>query len=172
MEIPPEVLNWILLGTMFIVLEIFTPGVFFILFGVSAFLVSIAIYFGSIALNAQLVMFLAVSFVLLLFVRPLFKLTTKEPPRKIMQDEMVGKVVPVIKTIKKDDRSGQVKYDGEVWRAITGDDGEFKEGSKVEIVRLDSNKLVVKAIEKAEEKKVDSSIRKKDSDDKKDETEA
>ena len=136
-------MNWFIVGVFFVVLEIVTPGIFFVLFGISAIVVALAVQLGLQSFVAQLVLFLVVSVILLIFIRPLANLTTKEPDRKANVDRLVGKDAIVLQAITGDGLGGLVKVEGEEWRAVSQDKDIIEKGARVKILSVDSNKLIV-----------------------------
>ena len=144
-------LTWIILGAVFLVLEIFTPGIFFILFGVSSFIVAAAVGIGFIsgtALGIQTLVFLLVSIVLLAFVRPMFNIVTVDTGDRFGADAFVGKVGTVTEDIEPEGDKGKVKVTGEEWRADA--DVPLEKGTKVEVIEQKSNTLIVKEHTKEE----------------------
>ncbi len=144
-------LTWVILGAVFLVLEIFTPGIFFILFGVSSFIVAAAVGIGLIsgtALGVQTLVFLLTSIVLLAFVRPMFNVVTVDTGERFGVEAFVGKVGTVTEDIEPEGDKGKVKVTGEEWRADA--DMPLEKGTKVEVIELKSNTLIVKVYEKEE----------------------
>lgn len=144
-------LTWIILGAVFLVMEIFTPGIFFILFGVSSFIVAAAVGIGFIsgtALGIQTLVFLLLSIVLLAFVRPMFNVITDDTGERFGAEAFVGKMGIVTEDIEPEGDKGKVKVTGEEWRADA--DEPLEKGTKVEVIELRSNTLIVKVHEKEE----------------------
>ena len=66
-------------------------------------------------------------------------------------DLIVGLVLPLKKSITEES-AGEVVVNGVVWRAVSVDKSEIEEKSKVKVVKVDGNKLVVEKIEKEGDK--------------------
>ena len=67
---------------------------------------------------------------------------------------IIGKKALVIKDIDPIHSSGQIKLNGEVWSAETENDEIIKEGSEVEVLKINGVKAIVKLVdsEKVESK--------------------
>ena len=90
----------------------------------------------------QLSVFLGVSILLLLSVRPIAKNYFRTNIVSTNADRLVGKVAVCTKEIQPGDR-GQVKVDGQFWTAITPGDDTVLVDEKVEILAIDGVKLIV-----------------------------
>lgn len=89
----------------------------------------------------QIVVFIVVSSLLLLQVRPLFKGYLQKNDIKTNADKLVGKIAICTKAFKADDR-GEVKIDGKLWTAISHENINLND--KVEVLAIDGVKLVVR----------------------------
>ena len=89
----------------------------------------------------QIVVFLVVSVLLLLGLRPVFRKYIRKNEIKTNADRLVGKIAVCTKPIIGDDR-GEVKIEGKIWTSISNED--IAEGEKVEVLAIDGVKLVVK----------------------------
>lgn len=92
----------------------------------------------------QLIVFAVLSFAAFIFLRPLLKKLIKNDRVDTNIDEIVGK-----KGIMTDDYSelhqGEVKVNGVLWTAINTKETEsIEKGTKVTVVAVQGNKLVVK----------------------------
>ena len=54
----------------------------------------------------------------------------------------VGVKTKLLKSIGQDDK-GEIKFNGVIWNAMTTDDEEIEQGTLVEILRVEGNKMVV-----------------------------
>ena len=93
----------------------------------------------------QIVVFVAVSAILLISTRKLVKKFTKKPTEKTNADSLVGKRTKLLTAITEDSK-GSVKFDGVVWTAITKGDESIEAGKRVEVTAMQGNKLVVKEV--------------------------
>lgn len=91
----------------------------------------------------QVLVFVIVSLILILSLRPVTKKYLKRIDVKTNIDTIVGKHGIVVDAIESGER-GTVKVDGVIWTAISNDDVLSDE--KVEILAIEGNKLIVKAI--------------------------
>ncbi len=141
-------INWIILGVILTVIEIFTPTFFVLLFGIGAFLAGLFSYFGA-SITLQWVIFLGVSAFLVIYVRKLFiKHVQGLPTREANVDEYIGKEAIVLKDVEKNSLSGRVKIEGEIWVAVTDEPEPIKAGELVKITGISGTKLIVKKEEK------------------------
>lgn len=140
---------WLILGVIFIIGEILTPTFFLFWFGIGAFVASaISIAFGTLI---QVVSFIVVSGLLVILTRPLTKKLTKEQPRKIHIDEIIGKIGSVIETINNEQGKGLVKINGDTWRAYSNDDSIIQEGEKVKILKVEGAHVIVEKLKGGEQ---------------------
>lgn len=95
----------------------------------------------------QLVIFLIVSYLLLIITRPIVKkwLTPKEIV-KTNADRVIGEIGIVTEKINGIEGKGQVKVGGQIWSAIPADGTEIEPGAKVRITAIAGVKLVVNQI--------------------------
>jgi len=89
----------------------------------------------------QIVVFIVVSSLLLLEIRPLFKNTLMKNDIKTNADKLIGKIAICTKSFKVSER-GEVKIDGKIWTAISNED--IRLDDKVEVLAIDGVKLVVR----------------------------
>ncbi|HDL00832.1 MAG TPA: NfeD family protein [candidate division Zixibacteria bacterium] len=111
---------WIWLATfvVFLILEVLTPSMLFIGFSLSALVSGVFAYFFPESYYWQIGIFIVVSAILLPLTRKMAKRFTKESPQITNVDAIIGKVGLVIKTIDPD-KAGQIKVNGEIWRAVS-----------------------------------------------------
>ncbi len=139
---------WIIAGVICVIIEIFTPGFFFMSIGVSAILTGI---FALAVSNAyfQMLFFVVVSFLIFVNMRKLSKklFKTKEQPTNVYA--LIGKTGIVTKDITKTSK-GYVKINGEIWSAISEDETDIIAGSQIVVKKIEGNKVIVKQIEEVE----------------------
>lgn len=135
-------LAWLVAGILLIVAEIFTPG--FVLacfsFGCFAAAITAALDFS---VTAQLIVFSATTFVVFLSIRPfLFKFRTHEQKAvRTNIERLVGLSGIALEDIS--DQQGEVKLEGEVWTSRSDNGQVFPAGSRVRVLRVEGNKLIV-----------------------------
>lgn len=129
---------WLLLlivAVVFLVLEMFTPILFFINLAVAAAVSAIFAYMGFSSLFVTFV-FLIVSIATIWLVRPiLLKQINEKKVSTGLDDKYIGKIAKVVKEVSKTD--GRVAIYGEEWQAVS--DGEnIPVGTEVKILSNDS----------------------------------
>ena len=139
---------WVALTVIFTIIEVFTLGLTTIWFAISA-LVMVFLSFLRIPLVFQVLIFLAISAVLLFFTRPIAIKKLKIGREKTNVDGLVGKSALVTKKITEFDR-GEVKLNGQIWTAKTENGSVLTEGSKCEVVRIEGVHAIVKAYNEEE----------------------
>lgn len=132
---------WAVVGLCFIILEMIAPTMFFLNFAVGAFVSAIC----SIYLNswiALIIIFVTVSLVSLLLLRPLLVKKVDKSQETGIQAKYIGKVAKVVETVNK--TSGVISIYDERWQARSED--EISVGSEVIIENNDSLIMFVKEI--------------------------
>ena len=138
-------LVWFILFVIFVVAEIVTAGA----------LVSIWFCFGALAamfaamagtsFTIQMVIFIAVSVVLLIFTKPFAKKLLNGRIEATNAPALIGKYGIVTEEINNIEAAGAVKIDGKIWTARSSDEREIiKEGAEVKILDIQGVKLIVK----------------------------
>lgn len=133
---------WLVILAVLLVVEIATLGLTTIWFAggaLIAFLVSLA---GG-PLWLQVLLFLAVSVVLLIFTRPLAMKYMNKNVQKTNVDSIPGETAVVIKTINNLNAEGQVMVKGMEWSARSKDGGIIEEGKVVKVAAVEGVKLIV-----------------------------
>ena len=138
-------LVWFILFVIFVAAEIVTAGA----------LVSIWFCFGALAamfaamagmsFTIQMVIFIAVSVVLLIFTKPFAKKLLNGRIEATNAPALIGKYGIVTEEINNIEAVGAVKIDGQIWTARSSDEREIiKEGAEVKILDIQGVKLIVK----------------------------
>jgi membrane protein implicated in regulation of membrane protease activity len=135
---------WVALTVIFAVTEAFTFGLTTVWFALAAF-VMVFLSFLPIPLFFQLVIFLAISAILLIYTRPLAIKKFKTGKEKTNVDSLVGKHAMVIKQITEFER-GEVKLNGQIWSARSQDETTISEGTKCEVVRIEGVMAIVRVL--------------------------
>lgn len=129
-------LFWIILGIISFVIELMTPTFFFlsVAFGaLFAWLSSLIIDMLAI----QIIVFLLFFIVFFYFLKPILYKNRKE---KFNSELLISKVFYTKVLI--DDQNGQLEINGSIWQARSNE-GSIEKDSKVKIMRIDGNKLIV-----------------------------
>ena len=121
--------------------------------GITAQLVSIWFVIGSVAalisaaLKApiwlQIVIFFAVSVIVLVATRPIIKKKISPKLEKTNADRCIGSDAIVIEEINNLLSTGQVKADGKVWTARSSDERIIPKDTVVTVEKIDGVKLIV-----------------------------
>jgi membrane protein implicated in regulation of membrane protease activity len=135
---------WVALVIVFALIEVFTLGLTTVWFAIAA-LVMVFLSFANIPLTAQILIFLAIATLLLIFTRPLAIKKFKTGQEKTNVDSLIGKHALVVKTIGEFER-GEAKINGQIWSARSEDNTEINEGSKCEILRIEGVQLIVRKL--------------------------
>jgi membrane protein implicated in regulation of membrane protease activity len=136
---------WVALVIIFALVEVFTLGLTTVWFAIAA-LIMVFLSLLNIPLSVQILIFLVISALLLIFTRPLAIKKFKIGRVKTNVDSLVGKQALVIKAISEFDK-GEVKINGQIWSAHTADNSTIAEGTKCEVLRVEGVQLIVKAME-------------------------
>jgi len=139
---------WLIIAVIMFVGEMVCPIFFMFWFALGA-LAALVVSFITSNIIVQVAVFLVVSLALVIFMKPLtnkfFKNKTKD---ELNMNGIIGKNAIVTKTVDNLKGVGEVKVSGEIWTAISENESEVIEvGKKVEILRIDGVKLVVKSVE-------------------------
>ena len=127
------------LGLLFIILEMPVPAMFFLNFAVGAFIASVcAIYITN--WYTLIIIFVAVSLLSLLFLRPLLVKKTQKNQETGLAAKYIGKTAKVIETVTPE--SGVISLYDERWEARS--DHEIPEGKEVIIEKNESLIMYVK----------------------------
>lgn len=134
---------WLVALVPFILIEIATMGLTTIWFAGGALVAVIASALG-LPLVVQIVLFFAVSFVLLYFTRPMAVKYFNKDRVKTNAESLVGRQAIVISEIDNLQGIGQVTVGGMEWSARTAEAGvRLDVGSVVNIIAINGVKLIV-----------------------------
>ena len=132
----------VICGIGFIILELFTPSMFFLNFALAAFITA-AVSAFSLNTFALVIIFFILSFLSFIFLRPiLLKKYSKETETGV-NDKYIGKTAKVIEDVTAN--SGAISIYDERWSARC-EEGSIPSGSDVKIVRNDSLIMYVEKI--------------------------
>ena len=131
---------WFALVFVFLIIEALTLNLVTIWFAFGSLCALMSSYFTD-SLLIQLIVFVSFSALSLIFTKPLLEKSLKKKREKTNFDRIIGEIGVVTKDIKKHE-NGRVKIDGKDWMATS--DKEIKEGSEVEILKIEGAKIIVK----------------------------
>jgi len=134
--------HWWLFAVFFIILEILTPGAFFMWMGISAGLLGLILLVSpEISWEIQFILFALISIVSFIIGKFWFQrnpIHSEQPSLNQREDDLIGRVFKVEQSIING--SGRVKVGESTWKA-KGPDCEI--GSSVTVVKVDGTELIV-----------------------------
>lgn len=138
---------WIFVAILFFIIEIFTPGFVLACFGVGCIASALAAFLN-FNLQIQILAFSATTLAVFFGLRPLilqyfFKSTDNV---KTNIDALANKIARVSVKIDPAQNTGRVLVNGEDWRAVSVDESVIQVGEKVEVLKVDGSKVIVKKI--------------------------
>jgi membrane protein implicated in regulation of membrane protease activity len=142
---------WLILGAIFIVAEIFTPGFVLLWFGVGAIVAALLALTGLVGLPLQVIVFLAVSIALTIASRTIFErvFMRGSPGRDLKSgiDSLPGRLALVVSASEGAMGEGAVRVFGSTWRAFPVEGEEpLREGEQVRIERVDGTSVYVSRV--------------------------
>ena len=136
-------LYWVVIGFVFCIGEIATPGLFFqLIFGIAAFLTAILSYYH-VTPQWQWLAFLIFSGLFFLLLRKHIHFSPDASSIQSNADSLIGKEVIVKQTIEPNSIKGRVEIFGEEWIAITRDKTPINIGETVIVKEISGTKLIV-----------------------------
>lgn len=142
---------WLILIVILIVIELATLGLTTVWFAVGAIAALVTCALGMNGLG-QVIVFLAVSFILVILVRPIAQGRFNRNREKTNVGSLIGKTGVVSEAIDNMRSVGHVSVNGMEWLARTMDDGDrIEAGTLVTIAEISGVKLIVKRLESSEE---------------------
>lgn len=135
-------LIWLAAVVAFIVLEASTYQMVCVWFIVGSIGGMIASLLGA-GFWVQMTIFLVVSIVLLILMRPVAVKRLNSHKVKTNADSLIGKKVLITETVDNTKASGQGKIDGAVWTVRSDDGSVIDEGAVAQIKRIEGVKLIV-----------------------------
>ena len=137
---------WAMIGVFLLIMELFIPGLFVFFFGIGALAVGILCVLVDIGINTQLLLFIAISVVLMLVLRNWLKgvflgFTRSRQDASQNLSDFVGEKVTVTAAINPL-VPGAVELHGTPWKARA--DCAIAVGTVVEIIGNDNLTLIVK----------------------------
>ena len=138
-----ELIFWLVLLVVLLVIERATLGLTTIWFAGGAAAAFVASILGA-GLVVQIVVFLAVSILLLVFTRPFAAKYINKNRVRTNVDSLLGQKAVVTQDIDNLAGTGEARVDGKVWMARTENDGEqIVCGTTVTILGVSGVKLIV-----------------------------
>lgn len=139
-----QTIYWLLLFVILLIIEIITLGLTTIWFagGALAALAAGLVGFGTVA---QVVVFLAVSIVLLVMTRPIAVKYFNQERQKTNAESLIGQCALVLEDIDTLEGVGRVEISGREWAAKTDEpDGKISKNTVVVVNGIQGVKLIVR----------------------------
>jgi len=136
------IIVWLIIFLVTIIIELGTLSLVTIWFSAGA-LIAIVIKFIGYNMTTQLIGFIITSILTFLLFRPILVKHIKNPKTKTNTDSLIGRTGEVVEEITPL-TFGLVKVNGQVWTAKSVEDTLLKEGTMVEIIKIEGVKLIVK----------------------------
>lgn len=138
----PIALAWLVAALVLGIVEVLTVDLVFIMLALAALVTALAAALG-LALPGQILVFVVVSVVLLLLVRPWAKdhLRRSTPDIRTNAQALVGREAVALTRLSGQD--GRVRLAGETWSARSADGSEVGAGTHVRVVSIDGATAVV-----------------------------
>jgi len=136
-------LYWIVIGFVFCIGEILTPGMFFqLFFGISAFFTGVLSYY-QVPAQWQWIAFLLFSITLFVIFRKHIRFSPDKSSIQSNADSLIGREVKVKQTIEPNSVKGRVEIYGEEWIAISHDKTPINIGETVIVKEISGTKMIV-----------------------------
>ena len=136
---------WLSIAIFFLVIESITIELISVWF-TGGSLLAMVLSLLNLELGWQIAVFCVTSIILIIFTRPIVTRYLKRNESKTNVDSLIGTIATVTKDILPDDR-GEVKVNGQYWLAISSDNNQIENGTKVTILAIEGAKLIVKKYE-------------------------
>lgn len=141
---------WLGIFVLALIIEAFGSELVSIWFAAGALVALIVSFIPGAAWWIELIVFLVISVTTLLCLRPLLKRFVMRNQVNSNVDELIHKKGKMTKACDELNH-GEVKINGVLWTAYSSDEKTpIKEGSLVEVLAIDGNKLVVREIKQEE----------------------
>lgn len=143
---------WLAVFVLALLIEAIGPEIVSVWFAGGALVSLIISFIPGVEWWIQVIVFAVVSAALLVFIRPFLAKALKRETVNSNADTMVGKKGIIVAKVEETE-SGEVNVDGVIWTAIATKDGlVIDKDSRVKVMAVSGNKLVVTPITHKEEK--------------------
>ncbi len=142
---------WLIIMAVLILIEIATLGLTTIWFAFGALAAFIASLAGA-NLIVQIIVFLAVSLITLIFTRPVAVRFFNSDRTKTNAESLIGEKAVVVEKIDNINASGRVALNGQEWTARSSDNDIIDVGETVTVDSISGVKLIVSLSGKTAEK--------------------
>lgn len=130
---------WMSVGLLCLIIEIFTADFLFATIGISCFIAGLPAYLGA-DIVVQVVVFAISSVIMFVSVRPFAKklIQGKNHAKELGLNTLVNKKGIVAEEIVNSEDRGQVKIDGDLWKAYSENGENIEKGAQVIVKRSES----------------------------------
>lgn len=132
--------NWFIIFIVLLIIEIFTVNLVTIWFAIGALAAIISTYFTD-NLIIQISIFIVVSILMLIILKPLTKRFRNKKAVATNLDRVIGMEAIVTEEISKN-KIGEVRVDGKKWSAVA--DEKIPVDTVVRVQKIEGVKLIVK----------------------------
>lgn len=136
---------WVIVLVVLVLGEAVTVGLTFIWFAIGALGGLITAWLGG-PVWLQVIVFLAVSALALVLVRPLASRFMKTSHSPTNADRVIGQTAIVTEAIDNVEGKGQVNIAGQVWSARSQHDVAIPSGTEVKVLRIEGVKVYVETV--------------------------
>lgn len=133
---------WMIIGIMFLIGEVFTPGFYLFCVAVGCFVASASALFTA-SLSIQILAFSVGLVLAMLLLRPVMNRFFSKRTQRTNVDRLPGRVVKVERAISAGEK-GRVTVDGESWLAES--DSDIAVGEKARILEVAGTTLRVEKV--------------------------
>lgn len=138
---------WLAIMIILIVIEIVTVGLTTIWFAGGALVAMLASVMGADRM-VQWILFLVVSFGMLIFTRPFAMKYINSKHVKTNYEEIIGKIVKITEDVNNINGTGTAIVNGQEWTVRTGsDDLVITKGKLAKVINISGVKLIVEKYE-------------------------
>ncbi len=135
---------WMVIGIICVIIEIFDPAFFFLSLGAAAILTGL-LSFAVKSTVWQIIIFAVLSFLAFLSMRKLGKKVLAVTDKDTNVYALKGMTGTVTNAIPEHGK-GHVKIGGEEWSALEKNNLAIELGTKIKVIDIDGNKLIVEKV--------------------------
>ncbi len=144
-----DVRVWLIIFVLLVAVELATMALTTVWFAAGAMAALVSSMFGA-PLWLQIIVFLAFSFIVLIFYRPFAVKYVNSKRTRTNVNDLIGKEGKVTEDINNLDQKGRMLLRGMDWSARTVDDNvHIKKGTVVKVIKIEGVKAIVEPIENA-----------------------
>ena len=135
-------LIWVAVFAVLVIIEAATMGLVTVWGAISALIMAFVAQTG-LAIGWQILIFLAITLLLLLTTRPVLVKKLKIGRNRTNVDTMLGEDVIVTKAVKRFEKGEARSKNGVIWAVTATDDSEIEEGAVCTVKEVQGNTLTV-----------------------------